>query len=79
MLLFLFFCIGRAKLADALLYRRDELEPAPEAPAAAGSGVVERTDRLVAVCAQLEGETYMISHVSQLHAARPASASGDPT
>jgi hypothetical protein len=31
MLLFLFFCIGRAKLADALLYRRDELEPAPEA------------------------------------------------
>jgi hypothetical protein len=40
--------------------------------------VAERADGLVAVGPQLEGEMHVICHVSQLHAALPASASGGP-
>ena len=75
---FVFFWIGLAKLADAVLHGLDELEPAPEAPAAAAAEVAERADGLVAVGPQLEGEMHVICHVSQLHAAPPASASGGP-
>jgi hypothetical protein len=70
--------IGLAKLADALLYGLDELEPAPKTLAVAGTDLAERADRLVTVGPQFEGEMHVICHVSQLHAGLPAVASGDP-
>jgi hypothetical protein len=60
------------------LYGLDELEPAPEALAAGRADLAERADRLVTVGPQFESEMHVICHVSQLHAARPALASGDP-